>query len=70
MAIVVTEAAKSRTVQLVKREVKDYEYRKGDLFVDGSKEKGGKRSVVKYRKAFQFLLRKVGDEWLVLALGG
>ena len=53
-----------------KKAQKVYKYEKGDLVIDASKEKDEKNKIIKYKKGFIFLIRKVKDEWVLLGIGG
>ena len=53
-----------------KRVLEVYRYQDGDLYCDASHVKDGVENFVGYEKAFIYVIRKVGDKFVLIGIGG
>ena len=70
MKITVIDPRQSKKFVSTLTRYKSYSYKEGDVLILGDAPQEGKTSIVKYDKAFQFLVRKIDGRWTVLAIGG
>ena len=53
-----------------KRVLEVYRYQDGDLYCDASHVKDGVENFLGYEKAFIYVIRKVGDKFVLIGIGG
>jgi hypothetical protein len=70
MKVVVMDPRQDKKFVAKLKRFKQYAYQDGDLLIHGDEPQAGQTNIVKYEKAFQFLVRKIVGRWTVLAIGG
>ena len=61
---------KNKRLMSDKRVLRSYVYQDGDLYCDIGQMKKGAENIIAYKKAFQFLIRKIDGKWTLIGIGG